>query len=217
MKAKGSKVEVKITLGAVIEDPWNSKGWTPSGNGFSLQMIQVYIDSDGKPESGHADTLPGLNARFDPKDAWDRVIVISPQGASRLKAEVKAKAGALAGSVVIPTKVVARGKTIVATLKKKDLGGAPSQSWGYQVVVQSNEGYPDKRDLLSRKVNEFAGDHRFGGGNDWDCDPHILDILAGKAAGAAEEKAYQKSALEYACGEDGASVKQATLPMIRTP
>ena len=51
--------------------------------------------------------------------------------------------------------------------------------------MQSNEGFPDRTDLLTRKVNEFEGQHRFGGGNDADCDPHAMDILAGKGEGDA--------------------------------
>jgi hypothetical protein len=180
-------------------------------------MVQIYLDTDGKPGSGHTDALPGINAGFAPEDAWERVVVISPQGASRLRSEVAAKAGSMAKSVVVPTKVKVRGKTLIATVKKKALGGKPKASWGVQAVVQSNEGFPDKRDLLSRRVNEYAGDHRFGGGNDWSCDPHVLDILAGGATGADAEKASQKSALAYTCGDDGVSVKRATLPMIRTP
>ncbi len=46
--------------------------------------------------------------------------------------------------------------------------------------MQSNEGFPDEADLLTRKVNEYEGQHRFGGGNDGDCDPHAMDVLAGK-------------------------------------
>jgi len=217
IKAKGSKVEFKVTLGAVIGDPWNSKGWTPAGNGFSLQMVQIYIDTDGAPGSGHTESLPGLNAVFEGVDAWDRVVVLSPQAPSRLRSEIKAKAGTMGSAVVVPTKIVVRGKTLVATVKKKDLGGAPSSSWGIQAVVQSNEGYPDKRDLLSRKVNEYAGAHRFGGGSDWDCDPHVLDILAGAGAGTSDETQAQRSALSYTCGDDGASVKRAVLPMVRKP
>lgn len=217
VKARSSKVEIKVTLGAPIEDPWDSRSWTPSGQGFSLQMIQLYVDTDGKPGSGQTATLPGINAAFDARDAWDRVVVISPQAASRLRSEVKSKAGSLAPYVVVPTKVTVRGKTLVATVKKKDLGGAPSSRWGVQAVVQSNEGYPDRGDLLSRKVNEFAGDHRFGGGNDWSCDPHVLDILAGSAKGGDDEKELQKSALAYTCGDGGASVKGAILPMVRRP
>ena len=43
--------------------------------------------------------------------------------------------------------------------------------------MQSNEGFPDGKDLLTRKVNEYEGQHRFGGGTDTDCDPHVIDIL----------------------------------------
>ncbi len=68
-----------------------------------------------------------------------------------------------------------------------DLGGGDPASWGYQVVMQSNEGFPDKADLLTRKVNEFEGQHRFGGGTDYDCDPHVMDILAGAGTGDASE------------------------------
>ena len=82
-------------------------------------------------------------------------------------------------------------------------------------MVQSNEGYPDRRDLLSRKVNELPGQHRFGGGNDWECDPHVLDILAGTAKGDNSEVDAQKKALAYTCGPDGQRVSEATLPMVR--
>ena len=55
--------------------------------------------------------------------------------------------------------------------------------------MQSNEGFPDGKDLLTRKVNEYEGQHRFGGGTDSDCDPHVIDILAGNGTGAADEVA----------------------------
>jgi hypothetical protein len=44
--------------------------------------------------------------------------------------------------------------------------------------MQSNEGFPDKGALLTRAVNREAGQHRFGGGTDFDADPHVIDILA---------------------------------------
>jgi len=96
-----------------------------------------------------------------------------------------------------------------------DLGGGDPSKWGYQVVMQSNEAFPDRSDLLSRKVNEFEGQHRFGGGNDGDCDPHVIDILAGKGEGAPDEEQAQYEMLEYQCGADGSSVKRATLQMVR--
>ena len=81
--------------------------------------------------------------------------------------------------------------------------------------MQSNEGFPDKADLLTRKVNEFEGQHRFGGGNDGDCDPHAVDVLAGKGTGDKSEIEDQKKMLAYECNADGTSKRAATLSMIR--
>ena len=87
--------------------------------------------------------------------------------------------------------------------------GDPSQ-WGYQVVVQSNEGFPAGKDLLTRKVNEYEGQHRFGGGTDGDCDPHVMDILAGNGKGDAAEVEAQHKMLKYECNPDGTREVEAT-------
>jgi carbohydrate-binding DOMON domain-containing protein len=210
---KGAKVEIRVAFSARIEDPWDSKSW--EGNGFSLQMVQIYLDTDPKPGSGHEEALPGIHARFGKEDLWDRVVILSPQPRRRLESEVSQKAASLKHRVVIPQTLTVRGKELVATIKKSDLGGAPGPNWGVQVVVQSNEGYPAKDDLLARKVNELAGQHRFGGGNDHECDPHLLDILVSPAKGEAAEIEGQKRALAYTCGPDGQSLKTAVLPMVR--
>lgn len=69
--------------------------------------------------------------------------------------------------------------------------------------MQSNEGFPADDDLLTRRVNEFEGQHRFGGGSDFMCDPHVMDVLGDHAM------------LAYECGDDGGAVKKATLTMVR--
>ncbi|MGM0577492.1 MAG: glucodextranase DOMON-like domain-containing protein [Myxococcota bacterium] len=209
----GDEVVFEVGISARIEDPWDSESW--DGHGFSLQMVQIYLDTDGEEGSGHTDALPGLNAGFHAKDAWDKVVIISPQPARRIEQEAKQKAPEMKDDVVVPDKTTARGRTFRVVVDKEALGGAPKASWGVQVVMQSNEGYPGKGDLLSRKVNEYAGQHRFGGGSDWDCDPHVLDILVAPAEGGDAEKEGQKEALAYECGPEGESVKRATLPMIR--
>ena len=90
-----------------------------------------------------------------------------------------------------------------------ELGGDGNvESWGYQVVMQSNEGFPAAGDFLTRKVNEYEGQHRFGGGNDGDCDPHVLDVLDGPDA-------KQSEMLAYTCGPDGKATKMATLKMVK--
>ena len=104
--------------------------------------------------------------------------------------------------MVLPTSVKVNGRTIVAVFPKSAVG-APSAAWGYQALVQSNEGYPDRKHLLTRKVMEYKGQHKFGGGHDYDCDPHVLDMLAGSAKGDSSEKAAQHKALKgFKCDDD---------------
>ena len=87
--------------------------------------------------------------------------------------------------------------------------GDPSQ-WGYQVLVQSNEGFPEGKDLLTRKVNEYEGQHRFGGGTDYDCDPGVMDLLAADVQ-------TQHDMLKYECNPDGSAKQMATLKMVTKP
>jgi carbohydrate-binding DOMON domain-containing protein len=202
-------LDFKVTLNDRLADPWGM------GVGFATQMIFIFIDKDGEAGKGHTESLPGLNVAFAPESAWEKVVILSPQPQSRAMAEVKAKAASLGADIIVPRRTGGAGNTISAKVKLDELGGGDPATWGYQVVVQSNEGFPDKADLLSRKVNEFEGQHRFGGGNDAECDPHVMDILAGKGEGKPEEAQAQYDMLKYECGADGSSSKKATLSVIR--
>ncbi len=95
------------------------------------------------------------------------------------------------------------GRVLSRPVAKADSAAGDLTTWGYQVLMQSNEGFPDKADLLTRKVNEYEGQHRFGGGNDGDCDPHVIDLFAGAAIGDKCEVDEQKKMLAYECAPDG--------------
>jgi len=208
IKDKGSTLEIKVTFRAKIKDPWKSKSW--GGNGFSLQMVQVYIDTR---KGGNRSALPGMNVKFPKGKAPDKVVFISPQPKSKIISEVKNKTKKWLKRLVVPVKTYAQGNQIVAVVKKKDLG-RPSKKWGIQALVQSNEGYPAANSVLARKVNEYEGPHRFGGGNHYDCDPHVIDMLAGKAGGGGGEKAPHYNALKaHTCDAAGKGNK-AVVPMI---
>lgn len=191
---KGDTTEFRITVNQKISDPWDSKAW--GGNGFSVQMAFIHLDTDHAAGSGVQDSLPGTNVRFAADEAWDRVVIISPQGPTRVNSEIDQKAAQWKDKIIVPKITRASGRTLIAVVDTAQLGGAPAPTWGYQVLMQSNEGFPAKTDLLTRKVNEFEGQHRFGGGTDYDNDPQVMDILAGKATGAAEEAAAQHEALK---------------------
>lgn len=211
IKDKGADVEVELTIAVPFTDPWDSAKWPSPGNGFSLQMFQIYVDADGKAGSGEKDALPGMNAEFDEDSRWEKVIVVSPQNNKVVLGEVKQKAKGVMSKVVLPKKVSAKGKTVTALISKKDLGIKSVDKAGWQVLVASNEGYPKGNDILSRKVNEFEGEHRFGGGTDGDEDPHFVDCLAGAAKGGDDEKAAQQAMLKF----DAAKKLRAKLKMVR--
>ncbi len=203
---KGDEVTFEITVNSDIEDPWGMPG------GFSVQTAFIFVQT-GK--GGTVKGIPGTNVQFAPEDAWNRCVVLSPQPAGRVRAEAKQKAGDLKELILAPEETSTKGRTIFGAVPKKALGDGDLSRWGFQVVMQSNEGFPDKTDLLTRKVNEYEGQHRFGGGNDADCDPHVMDVLAGKAVGDKSEIEAQHQLLAHECNPDGTSKRLATLKMVR--
>ncbi|MFO1266614.1 MAG: glucodextranase DOMON-like domain-containing protein [Rubrivivax sp.] len=197
----GTSVDFAVDVASNLEDPWGM------GGGFAVQMIFIFVKT-GAP-GGRAETWTGLNVKFAPGHEWNKVIVLSPQKKARVTSEADAKLGALAKDVLVPNLTRGRGRTITGSIPLADLGGDGNvDGWSYQVVMQSNEGFPAATDFLTRKVNEYEGQHRFGGGNDGDCDPHVMDVLDGPDAKQAEMLAYE-------CGPNGESKKMATLKMVR--
>lgn len=208
----GDTVEFHVSVNSRIEDPWDSQAW--GGNGFSVQMAIIHIDADHVKGSGVTGGIPGTNVRFSEDEAWDRVVIISPQGPTRLNSEIALKAPQWKDRIIVPRITRASGRTLTAVVDTKSLGGAPGPTWGYQVLMQSNEGFPDKGDLLTRKVNEFEGQHRFGGGTDYDNDPHVIDMLVPPGGDPVKKQyeilsKYNKSATTNVKPED-----LAVVPMV---
>jgi len=208
----GAQVEFRVTVKARIEDPWDSAAW--NGNGFSVQMAFIHIDTDHVKGSGVTQGLPGTNVRFAEEEAWDRVVIISPQGPTRVNSEVGLKAAQWKDRIIVPRITRASGRTLVAVVDVKDLGGPPQASWGYQVLMQSNEGFPDKTDLLTRKVNEFEGQHRFGGGTDYDNDPQVIDILVPPGGDPAKKQHELLSKYDKAATTAVKPESLAVVPMV---
>ncbi len=195
MEVDGDSGQIEATLDTRLEDPWRM------GGGFSVQMLFVFVDN---APGGHTETPPGLNVMIDESTAWDKCIILSPQTMARVSQEVEAKAADMAGDIVVPKRVKGSRSTIEARFDAADLGGQGDPgTWKYEVFVQSNEGFPSGGDLLTRKVNEFEGQHRFGGGTDYDCDPHVMDMLGDHSQLA-----------DYECNDDGTTKKHAVVKLV---
>jgi hypothetical protein len=199
-------VDFSITFNTSLEDPWRM------GGGFSVQMAFILIKTG---EGGFKDGPSGTNVTFADGNEWNKMVILSPQAPGRVKSEVDQKSpAAQAAATIIPNRVKGAGQTISASVDLDQLGGGDPSTWGYQVLIQSNEGYPDGKDLLTRKVNEYEGQHRFGGGTDTDCDPHVMDILAPPGKGGADEAQAQHDMLKYTCNPDGTRKSGAALKMV---
>lgn len=200
IKKSGDQAEFAVDTNSSLEDPWGM------GNGFAVQMIFIFIKN---APGGHTEGLPGLNVQFAPGSEWNKVVILSPQKKARVVGEAQTKAPKLAADIAVPNTTRGSNRTIKGSVPLSELGGDGNvDSWAYQVVMQSNEGFPAATDLLTRKVNEYEGQHRFGGGNDGDCDAHAMDVLE-------SSDAKQSDMLASTCGPNGEPVKPATLKMIK--
>ncbi|MBI5495668.1 MAG: hypothetical protein HY904_11640 [Deltaproteobacteria bacterium] len=209
---QGADIQLDLVFNATIEDPWGMA--KQGGANFSVQFVQIYVDTDHKSKSGELTALAGMNAVFQDESAFERVILVSPQPGARVKQEVAQKSPKHKNLLVVPREISAKGKTITAKIAKKDLG-QPTDQWGWQALVASNEGYPANTDVLCRKVNEYEGQHRFGGGDDYEGDPNFMDILVSPAKGDSAEKDAQFKILSgYVSGADQNKWKRAVLPMV---
>lgn len=204
----GDNVIFKVSVNAPISNPWGM------ASGFSVQMVEIYVDTDHKAGSGFTKTMAGIDVLFGADEGWEKCVMISPQPPSRVKDEVTSKSPDLASGLVVPVSTVPTGNTLIATVRKADLG-IPQAGWGYQVLMQSNEGFPEKDVILGRMVNEYNGQHRFGGGSDFRGDPQVMDLLVPPAKGGPDEISKQHEALsKYHADEDTAKIVNAVVPMV---
>jgi carbohydrate-binding DOMON domain-containing protein len=194
LEVKGENADLAVDIAGKLEDAWRM------GGGFSVQMVFVFIDN---APGGFTEAPAGLNLAFDKDTAWDVCVIMSPQQMARVQQEVAAKGGTMASKIIVPARVRGNRSTISCSVPLAQLGAGDPAQWKYEVVMQSNEGFPAPGDMLTRKVNEFEGQHRFGGGTDYDCDPSAMDILGD-----------QKQLAAYECKEDGTTVKLATLKLV---
>jgi len=140
------------------------------------------------------DAIPGTQVLIDAANAWEKVVFIDPHTVPKINGEIQLKAADMQEDIVLPTKIRPIGKSIRATVSKADLGVAEDvdiSKWGYGILMLSATGFPGDWCVLMRRVNEYNGQHRFGGGADGAGDPNVIDLFAGNADGSDDEAQLQ--------------------------
>ena len=166
-------------------------------NGFSHQIVQVYVDKDRISGSGNIAMLEGANAEAHPDWAWE--VALSATGEPGAVKAVLADTGETTAKGIEVTAETA-SKKITMTVSKNLIGASP-QDYGYIIVVGSQDGFgPGKW----REVDATAGTWVLGGGDNAaddgiDYDPNILDMLLDPEADQAQMLAgYSTSSHSFA-------------------
>jgi len=161
-----------FTFAGAIKNPWNS------GNNFSIQTLDVYVDKDPGAGTGARELLPGRNASFVQGDGWDYAIwaegwtpgIFAPDPTTL---EAKAVNGATFKIIVDTAK-----STISLRVPRSALGEGDPTTWGYAAMVMSQDGYPSPGVWRVRDVKATAEQWRIGGGSDTATNQtRILDLV----------------------------------------
>ena len=173
--------------------------------GFSHEIIQIYVDRDRKAGSGQIGMLPGANAEVEPAFAWEAVISATGDSVFVQQASGKKAATGCEASGSEETRIV----EIIAS---KTLVGSDVAAYGYVVVVGSQDGFGTGK---WRDVDVTPGVWTLGGGaapnaaDGKDYDPGIID-----AALSPEDEPEQASIIG---GYDVGTKKYARIPGITIP
>lgn len=167
-------------------------GHSPSG--FSLPLVDLYIDINQSPGAGSQDFLPGRPGMAEAGDAWEYALSADGWGA-RFYQFVPGQ-----GARAATTFAVAKSSetTFEVTVPRRYFRGDP-ESWGYAVAVMGRAagGGP-------MTVKEEPGPDFFGGGVVGRVAPPYVDLLV------PEGQSQRRILGAYKSGQD------ITLPFVRT-
>ncbi|CAM2068900.1 Glucodextran-C domain-containing protein [Sulfidibacter corallicola] len=139
-------------------------------HGFFNLNVDIYIDTDGKSQSGSVVTLPGRRIQVHPDTAWDKAVILTPRppearalledfmtrvrrgearqtrgrlDAAASKAIRKEVKSVIERSFFFSDRIRVRGNKISFLVPKDFLGGAARSDWSYLVLVTASD--PEQR------------------------------------------------------------------------
>jgi hypothetical protein len=184
-------------------------------NDFYTFNVDVYVDTDRIAGSGQTGTVPGRAVTVDRQFAWEKALVLTPRPDiartmlqlyfdSEFESELRAKQGKVSKDELrdlqsqserrvdelfyFPTRVRVSGRKIEFLVPQEFLGGVPSKSWGYTVVVtgadieqtgRPGQLTPVKPTMMTMGVARGVRWSQWGIRGDADeATPPVIDILA---------------------------------------
>jgi len=162
----------KVKVNGAIDNPWGAP------NGFSVQMIHIYLDQDQQIGSGETKSIPGANVVFTKESAWEKAIIAEGGWGTEVENYLSDEAPELAEKIHIAHSAWVDGQVINILVPKEFLGKFNSK-WGIQVLMLSQEGSEETMDgiKIRRVVKAAESEWQFGGGDDSPVHPNVIDML----------------------------------------
>jgi carbohydrate-binding DOMON domain-containing protein len=160
-----ASVHFRLTFGAV-PNPWQAP------EGFSYQRVDLYLVT-GAGKGRRDPARPGVNVRF--ARGWNYLVRGAPWRGSRVEAATPPESGSPTVAYPVRIEAVREGDDTIRLTVPRSAVGTPSRRWQYYVLVGGYDAFgPDEY----RPVTAQGGRWVFGGGDDGNADPNVLDLLA---------------------------------------
>ena len=153
---EGDDVVFTFEVVAPIVNSWGSP------NGLSVQTFDVYIDQDPGAGTGARTLIDGRNAALEAGNGWEYGITIEGWMPAVYVAE--AEGGTVETEPTIRIITLGDKRKVIVRVPLSVLGGGDPSTWGYGVIVMSQEGYPSSGVRRVRDVVANAEQWRIGGG-----------------------------------------------------
>lgn len=164
---------IRFSFVGPVENPWGSP------IGFSLQTMDVYIDTDPGAGTGARMLLPGRNAALQENYGWELAIWAEGWNSQVVQPDSETLEPKNYSEASSAMKLVADSnqKTITIRVPLSFLPEGDPATWAYAAVVLSQEGYPTEGVWRVRDVNKYPEAYRFGGGAEDATHTRIIDLV----------------------------------------
>ncbi len=149
-------VAFDFTIAGELTNPWNGPA------GYSLQTLDVYVDTDPGTKNGSRLLLPGRNLSLQEGKGWDVALWAESWTPQVFTADAVGSPKPAAGSEL---KVILdpANSTISLRVNRSIFGDSDPATWGIAAMVLSQEGYPADGVWRVRDVTQQESQWRFGG------------------------------------------------------
>ena len=161
-------VVFSFDVAAPIANPWGSPA------GYSIQTFDMYVDTDPGAGTGARLLLPGRNAALQEDNGWEYALTLEGWDPALYVADA---AGETEETKPTFKMIADPDGRVTARLPLELFGDGDPSTWGYAVVLMSQEGFPSSGVRRIRDILPEAEQWRGGGAPDDVNHTRIFDVL----------------------------------------